>query len=161
MSGSLSDAYDEIEDMIANSSTFQTWTSTVTAAAAKAKIRIKGEDDSTLTYPHCLLHGGTIEHEQNSQGTRAFSLLSGEVMATFEAVVAGGNEGDQEAEFTAFADNFGNVMDDVQAMSGAASRRTVAVRVEEDPSRDSPARDVVDGQFLYSGTMVIAWGFNL
>jgi hypothetical protein len=111
-----------LRTMISQSSSFQTWTGTANAAAALARIYFEAQDDSSVVRPFALVFMGN-EYVQQSIAGGASQVFqpSGQLVMMLEDAVAPGNAASHADAYFAFANELGDLIEDLMALGGTDS----------------------------------------
>lgn len=167
MSGALKGPLDNAETLIANSSTFQTWTGAANATAAKAFIHLQVEDESNisrdsngnLTKPYTLVEiipGFTAE----AIATGLTYSPSGQLNVYFMAPIASGEQAEASVAtaFTSFWTNVDGVIDDIIGIAGTdAYLNVTTIRLEEGPHKNDEDERRTKGHYFWV-QFVFDWG---
>lgn len=136
--GRLSLPLDNLQDLIANSGNFQTWTGTANAAAAKARIHVQAEGPS-YTRPAAIVSLGPDDDwrsVQDSAGAAGHYVDTGMLRVQFEANVASGNQADHTDALYEFTNNVGAIIDDMLGLAGSDTYLVVhEIRKTDGPGR--------------------------
>ena len=135
-----------LRNLVAASSTFQTWVGAEDAAAAKASIYLVSvpevsEEDYWTTLasaqPYCILDTGD-GYGLHKTAENCFRV-DGDMVLAFCDAVASENADDPEAAQKAFMLQVGNTIDDMAALAGTPGYLVVAdFDIVESPQRSSP-----------------------
>lgn len=135
--GMFSLPLDYLRDMLANSSNFQTWTTTLNATAAKARTHVIGAAD-TATLPLAVVGWASFERESTSGGSRNFFEGGGPIALLF--VAAAGADTEENEGFT-FVNDIGGILADVEALAGQAGYLDIKRISLEEIWRTEPDED--------------------
>lgn len=115
VSGSLSLPLDYLRNTVAGSSTFQTWTSSISQAAAKAHVHVIA--DETMSRPLAWVEWAPGWKAERI-GTSAF-WANGELRLVFQADVSGESTLDAQAE--ELVNNVGAIVSEMLDLAGEAT----------------------------------------
>jgi hypothetical protein len=147
-----------LRTMISQSTSFQTWTGTANATAALARIYFEAQDDASIARPFSLVFMGN-EYVQQSIAGGASQVFqpSGQLVMMFEDAVAPGNAGSEADSYFAFANEIGDVIDDLLALGGTDSLLSFeSIALTGGPSR-SEKNDKVSLGDIYTASFNVNW----
>lgn len=144
--GHLGKALDNLRTLVANSSTFQTWTGTATTAAAKARIYIESADTGSPTRPFCVVgFGEDFAISKVGGGTGNTYRNDGSLLLWFEGAVSSGNAADSEDAAYEFLNDVDGILSDCQTLSGSGGYINVTeFGLLLGPERSAPAQGETD-----------------
>lgn len=123
-SGPLSLPLKNLQTLVSNSSTFQTWVGAADAATAAARIYLVGEDKSATTRPFAVVHHldpAEFNREAQAGGAVQCFVESGAVGLIFEDDVGAAyaaDHADAEMEFTNIV---GAVISEMEDLAGSGA----------------------------------------
>ncbi len=144
MSGAISRPLIALQTMLAESATFQAWTSAANAAAALNSIHLVTVAEDALARPFAIVDlGDTLSLHAAAAGTH---IPSGELTVYFEADVP--DDITDAQALLAFSDQVGGVIADLLAVSGDGDRISIrAIGYSTAPTRSIDDREPVEGDF--------------
>jgi hypothetical protein len=156
MPSPISDSLNALIEIIANSTTFQTWVGAADAEEAKTHIYYKESDVGEEERPLAMVGFGE-DYSTTRQATNSF-LDKGELYLGFEANVADGAT-EMEAFFS-FTDLAGSVINDMrnlQGIDGFLSIKSAYYDEDGSPRRSQHLEEPPPDDY-YMDQWVIAWG---
>ncbi len=137
----LAKPIDVMRDMIAQSTTFQTFSGTASQALAKVRVFtyevVDVETELAAGNFATIAEDDSFEREKIAGGSRDFYAPNGGFMVEFFKVLGGsepnddGTLSDIEETFGAFQETIGDVLTDIEGVSGSAGNLSVAIATQE------------------------------
>ncbi len=137
----LAKPIDVMRDMIAQSTTFQTFSGTASQALAKVRVFpqevVDVETELAAGNFAVISEDESFEREKIAGGSRDFYVPAGGFMVEFFELLAGAetnNDGtlpDINEAFSDFHQSVGLVLTDIEAVSGSAGNLSVAIATQE------------------------------
>ncbi len=154
-SGIMSLPLAHLRTLVANCSSFQSWTGAANAAAAEAFIHLVNLPDDSLVRPYVLID---FNDKWKSQKVAEFQFEKrGELYLLFEDDVAVANQASEADAVFDFMNNVGAVLEEMMSLSGQNGYlNLVEIEINDQPERTTSEESEMNEDY-YTASFDVVW----
>ena len=146
-----------LEGLLSNCATFQTWTGSANATEALDRIEIIGTDDAT-TKPFVRLALVDFDYEIGQVG---IGVDSGAIEMVFYSAVSSGNLDNYKNEFYEHFNQVGPILSELNTQGLGANGNLIVQRITMEDHGISDAPEIADGDREFISVFRVPYGIEI